>query len=231
MSQIKDLSNPLRLRILRTLITSFKRPIRCIEVGSWFGIGSTKVFLDSLPEGSVLKLIDCWDIESLDSSPKQEPKKGAIEFGLKTEDIHNSMRELANDGYRSVCTQVENFNIAYPGKLDISVIRDFSHMALPKLRPNSFDLIYLDSNHDYSTVKGEIQYAKELIREDCPAVLCGDDLEWPINNVTTSLSRQLKNYDYALPQRFHPGVHQAVYETLGTVTMLHGFWWKWFNAR
>lgn len=231
MSQIKDLSNPLRLRILKTLITSFRRPIRCIEVGSWFGMGSTRIFLDSLPEGSTLKLIDCWDIQSLEPRPKKGPKQRVIESDVGTEDIHNSMRNLASDAYRSVLNQVEDFNIAHPGKLDISVIRDFSHLALPKLSPYSFDLIYLDSNHDFDTVKGEIELSKGLLRADRSAVLCGDDLEWPITNLTTRLSREMKNYELALPQGFHPGVHQAVYETLGTVTMLHGFWWKWFAAR
>ena len=49
-----------RLEGMKSVIGEFKRPINALEIGVWYGEGSTKVWLDALIEKSSITLIDFW---------------------------------------------------------------------------------------------------------------------------------------------------------------------------
>jgi predicted O-methyltransferase YrrM len=50
-----------------------------------------------------------------------------------------------------------------------------SNEALPLLRPSSFDLIYVDGFHGYSTVRSDLINASPLLKDG--GILCGDDYD------------------------------------------------------
>jgi hypothetical protein len=53
---------PARVAPMREIISRFAndRPINLLEIGTWFGAGSTALFLEVLPRGSSITLVDSW---------------------------------------------------------------------------------------------------------------------------------------------------------------------------
>jgi len=54
--------SPARVAPMREIISRFAndRPINLLEIGTWFGAGSTALFLEILPRGSSITLVDSW---------------------------------------------------------------------------------------------------------------------------------------------------------------------------
>jgi hypothetical protein len=204
------------------MLQGFKEPIRCIEVGTWFGLGSTQVFLNHLPHGSELILIDRWDFELGTPSPRL--------LGGE-QDLHTSFAEFAMSAYNSTIEQVEEFNRRHPGRIAVEVRRGMSVTELKKMPPTAFDVIYLDSNHDFETVRQELPLALNALALDRKSFICGDDLEWPITDLNVKLATKCRNREQAKPEGFHPGVLLALAESLPQVQMQHGFWWLQVGER
>ncbi|MBK9616444.1 MAG: hypothetical protein IPO35_13395 [Uliginosibacterium sp.] len=52
---------PSRVPHMRKLMAeSFSGPIQALEIGAWFGSGSTRIWLETLPAGSTLTIVDGW---------------------------------------------------------------------------------------------------------------------------------------------------------------------------
>ena len=88
------------------------------------------------------------------------------------------------------------------------------------------DLIYIDGDHSYENVSGDIEASCKLIKEG--GIICGDDLELQGHQVDTSIIEKIPYVDKYMDQKsgivFHPGVTQAVEEIFGTVSSWSGFW-------
>lgn len=52
---------------VKSLIDNFDRPTNVLEIGTWYGLGSTIVFKDNLPRGSSLFLLDRWEAYASDA--------------------------------------------------------------------------------------------------------------------------------------------------------------------
>ena len=46
---------------MRQAIKEFNGPINMLEIGTWYGEGSTQVWLDELKSGSSITLLDSWN--------------------------------------------------------------------------------------------------------------------------------------------------------------------------
>lgn len=91
-----------------------------------------------------------------------------------------------------------------------------------------FDVIYIDGDHRYEAVVGDILMAKKLLASG--GILCGDDLEKQVHEVDLDILQKgveegrdtivsgEKGYS------FHPGVTLAVHEAIGEVSSYAGLW-------
>jgi len=52
--------NPSRKQSMADVVALFQQPILALEIGTWFGKGSTQIWIKSLPKGSSLVLMDSW---------------------------------------------------------------------------------------------------------------------------------------------------------------------------
>lgn len=113
-----------------------------------------------------------------------------------------------------------------PESLPVSLIREASATALPKLRDASFHMIYVDGSHFFEDVLGDLREAQRLIKPG--GIICGDDLELKRHQCDVEFARAHKHLDYPtdpITQRqFHPGVTLAVGETFEDVSLYDGFW-------
>lgn len=203
---------PLRLQAMRNAVARFTHPIDALEIGTWFGEGSTQIWLHSLPRGSSLTLIDPW-----------RPYSSAADLADEDWD-YAGMDRQAIKGYFSTILEVWKFETEHPGRLRISILRGDSEALCQQMRDGLFDFIYIDGDHKYESVRTNIADAKRLAKDD--ALICGDDLEFLPNERLLAVARQHPDRDYLRePHNFHPGVLAAVHDELGNVSMSDGFWW------
>ena len=197
---------------------AFTVPIIGLEIGTWFGLGSTQIWLNHIKAGSTLMLVDAW-------------KPYASNHDLKSSTLSRDMDTMATNAYLSTLVNIQKFeNETIGSDTKVQIVRSDSLTFLPLLGDNSFDFIYIDGDHKYNKVKNDIIQAKRLINKDY-GVICGDDLEVLPNAELAEISASHKNEDFlnielsGLTYNFHPGVLLAVAEEFGTVSMLNGFWW------
>jgi predicted O-methyltransferase YrrM len=206
--------HPHRRRVMEQAIRTFKRPIHALEVGSWFGEGSTRVWLENLHPGSTLTLVDAW-----------RPYASSADRLEDREWDYAAMDGQASEAFLATFLAVRRFETAYPGRVSVDIIRGDSERVLERLRTGIFDFIYIDGDHKYSSVVSNLREAKRLARNDL-AMICGDDLEKLPSPELLELARRHLDRDFLRPpHEFHPGVMLAVHEELGSVSMDHGFWW------
>jgi predicted O-methyltransferase YrrM len=204
-----------RAGVMRALITAaFSKPINALEVGVWFGIGSTNIWLHALHDKSKLVLIDSW-----------RPYASAADLKDDGWD-YKAMDDLSSDAFLSAYLNVKRFETQRNGKdVNVSLIRGSSKDFLPLLSENSFDFIYVDGDHKYESVKSDLQQAKRLVNKDF-GIICGDDLERIPTTELYELAQKNKDRDFLRhPHNFHPGVLLAVAEEFSAVNMVNGFWW------
>lgn len=193
---------------------AFDYPISALEIGTWYGVGSTQIWLDNLKNGSTLMLLDVW-----------KPYSSEVDLQDQEWD-YRAMDNLSTDAFLSTFLNIRRFE----GEKDrpnigIQMVRADSELFLPLLADKSFDFIYIDGDHKYEKVKRDIQHAKRLIKSGY-GVICGDDLERLPTQALIELAQNFKNQDYVRGQHhFHPGVLLAVAEEFGKVNMANGFWW------
>lgn len=191
-----------------------EKTVNAIEIGVWYAMGSTNIWLENLAPGSQISLIDSWvpyaSTDDLDDSGWD----------------YRSMDELSTDAFLSAYLKVKRFETLKNKKdLSVNLIRAKSNVILKSFASDHFDFIYIDGDHKYSAVKNDILHAKRLIKKDF-GIICGDDLEFFPTEELYTLSQKYTDRDYLRDSyNFHPGVLMAVYEEFPTVGMINGFWW------
>jgi hypothetical protein len=199
---------------MKTLIQdAFSGPISALEIGVWYGIGSTNIWLDNLRPGSSLFLVDAW-----------KPYSSAQDLADK-EYSYKKMDDLSTDAYLSAFLNIKRFESQDSKNISVHMTRGDSSKYLPTLKDESFDFIYIDGDHKYEKVKIDIQQAKRLVNKKY-GIICGDDLEKLPTPELVKISQGHKDRDYLRGgHEFHPGVLLAVAEELPVVNMINGFWW------
>jgi len=190
--------------------------IRGMEIGVWYGKGSTKIWLDAAPRNSEFMLIDSW-------------KPYASERDLNDDKAYDykEMDNLSTDAFMSAFLEIKKIEMERSGEgLAITLLRGDSGRCLKHLKDGTFDFIYIDGDHKYEKVKSDIQEAKRLISKEI-GLICGDDLEKFPSNELYMIATKYPDRDYLRgPQcDFHPGVLAAIYEEFDEVNMSNGFWW------
>lgn len=204
---------PFRTEAMARAIGLFKTPIQALEIGTWFGEGSTQIWMKHLCPGSTLTLVDPW-----------RPYASSADLA-DTGWNYSGMDSLVIEGYLSTILAVRKFENANPGRLSIDILRGDSERVMDRMRDGIFDFIYIDGDHKYESVRQNLRDAKRLARHE-HALICGDDLEHLPCPELLDLARQHVDRDYLRePHNFHPGVMLAVHEEFGQVGMSDGFWW------
>jgi predicted O-methyltransferase YrrM len=184
-------------------------PASVLEIGTWMGRGSTQIWLQALPPGSSLLLIDAW--RRLHRS--RERRSIAQMDNLHHVAINSTLEQI----YRAEAER----------GISVHVVRATSQSFLPMLKDKSFDVIYIDGSHYYQDVKKDIIEAKRLIRNG--GLICGDDLDLEPTPDLIKLAREHIDIDFVvLPdgRGIHPGVMVAVSEELPHVEIENGVWWS-----
>jgi len=204
---------PFRAEAMGNAIRLFDSPIHALEIGTWFGEGSTQIWLQHLRRGSTLTLVDPW-----------RPYASAADLA-DTGWNYSAMDSQVLEGYLSTILAVRKFENSNPGKVTVDIVRGDSERVMDRMRDGIFDFIYIDGDHKYESVKQNLRDAKRLARHEI-AIICGDDLECLPNPELLALAKQHADRDYVRdPHNFHPGVMLAVHEEFGEVGMSNGFWW------
>ena len=205
---IKSQASPSRSFYLEKMLKEFKSPIKALEIGTWFGEGSTAVFRKNLLPGSTLFLLDAW-----------RPYFRGDDLNFP---YYENMNDLSFAALHNVITK--QFAIEESSSLiSTNIIRAESKAFLGELKENSFDLIYIDGDHTYQAVQADIFYAKKLIKKHF-GIICGDDLE-VIPSPEIIQKAHALNLNIDSTKDFHAGVVLAVYEAFQNVNMKSGFWW------
>jgi predicted O-methyltransferase YrrM len=183
------------------------KPCDALEIGTWMGKGSTQIWLQTLPAGSSLMLIDAW-----------RPYIAEDETTTATAGMdslhHVAINATLKEIYKTEAT------------LPVSLVRAKSTAFLPLLKDRSFDLIYIDGSHYYIDAKRDMREAKRLLRPG--GLICGDDLDTAPRDDLIALARNNIGSDLlVLPDgsAFHPGVMLAASEEFERVNCENGFWW------
>lgn len=187
------------------------RPLKILEVGSWAG-GSALVWADAIRKynegrGCVV-CVDPW-------APYLNPAQG---------EWYNVMEQsFSNDQIY----QLFLHNIRSAGYDDLVIaLRGKSVDILPLFTPHSFDVVYIDGDHRYSSIVNDLKLALPLVAES--GVICGDDLELQFSEIDAHFAYENSENDFGTDPRtgedYHPGVTRAVHELLGSVSAWQGFW-------
>ncbi|MEM5471646.1 class I SAM-dependent methyltransferase [Hoeflea sp. AS60] len=221
-SQVKKLDQSLmgsRRSVIMAALSrkAFATSIKALEIGVWYGTGSTNIWLDNFMPGSDVVLVDAW-------RPYASSADVLIdEFGAANWD-YAKMDSLSSEAFLSAFLNVRKFENEQDDK-NVSLIRGKSSSILPLLKDDSFDFIYIDADHKYESVKSDIVNAKRLISKKY-GIICGDDLEKQPTHELVELAKKYKERDYIKGEYgFHPGVCLAIFEEFEAVNMVDGFWW------
>ena len=118
-------------------------------------------------------------------------------------------------------------NVSQLGRgVSVQPLRGRSEQLLPLLREKSFDLVYIDGDHAFEAVRGDIEASLPLLRPG--GILCGDDLDLEYGQCDIDHAMKNRDAQPALDPKtgtvFHPGVTLAVNDLIGKVGNYLGFW-------
>lgn len=182
-----------------------------LEVGSWCG-ASALTWSQALTSYNAQEgLITCIDLWEPFFNILEHPGEAYIAINEALE--NGSAYELFKNNIKSI-------------KFDIQYIRGKSENILPLLAEGVFDVVYVDGNHTYDTVRADLEIAKSLVSEG--GIICGDDLNLQMDQCDIETALQNPNQDTVRDPKtgknFHPGVTLAVNEIFGKVSSWAGFW-------
>jgi predicted O-methyltransferase YrrM len=188
--------------------------LNVLEVGSWAG-ASAVTWVESLKQASIdghVMCIDPWE-PFLDVKNNPDRHYQEMENSLETGTIFNLfLHNIETTGNRS----------------RVKIAKGRSSEILPKIEPNTYDIIYIDGAHDYKGVEYDLKKAADIIPEG--GIICGDDLEIQMDRINKDdlMADVAHGFDYTQDKtsgiNYHPGVTRAVGETFGIVGEWHGFW-------
>ena len=209
---------PWRVKGMQEVIKEFNRPINALEVGTWYGEGSTRIWLEALQDKSSITLIDCW-----------KPFSSERDYQDTMFD-YKKMDDMMQDAYFNVYGVVREYE--EKRDLDINIIRGDSKNYLKNFADNTFDFIYIDGSHHYPAVKSDIVQAKRIVNQEY-GIICGDDYENEPTEQMLELARKNTDVDFLKEpgiNHFHPGPLLAIYEEFnGDVNRHDGFWWLYVD--
>jgi predicted O-methyltransferase YrrM len=190
-----------------------REPLRMLEIGSWAG-GSSLTITNALRTSSTLPhrvyCVDPWQV---------------YDFNMVETGHYNMMRDALANGS---ALQLFMHNVGMAAAWDwIVMLRGKSKDVLPCLRPATFDLIFVDGDHRYSSASADLALASPLLKVG--GILCGDDLEVQLDQADLDSCRANCEQDYykddpRAGRAYHPGVTLAVGEMFGRVAEQVGFW-------
>ena len=197
--------------VLRMLLKLTPPDARVLEIGTYFGEGTTKVFIDELSNQASFFVMDKWS-EYISTTDKAKTPFYRIMDGMSYFATTNTLRVIRE----AECMK---------DSPSITMIRRSSNDLF--LADNFFDLVFIDGSHYYQDVRCDIELALRILKPG--GIICGDDLEILPSANLAAVAKQYLDHDF-VPDKdsleFHPGVALAVYELLGTVEMKAGTWWK-----
>jgi methyltransferase family protein len=174
---------------------------RMAEIGSWLGNGSTQVFLQELATypGSSLLCVDTW---------KGNPNVRRHQDIASRYDVLNTFRANVDAAKSSV---------------QVQMLVGESVEASAIVADAAFDLVFIDADHSYSSVKADIAAWRSKVRR--AGILCGHDCEGrvtPENSDRLAAHRELDAItgEGTVFAAIHPGSIIAVDEAFsGSATL------------
>ena len=194
------------------IVKEFTTPIHALEIGSWYGVGSTNIWLEFLPEGSTLTLLDLWRPFANDGSD-------CVQMGDE--------RNVPYDAFLSTINHIKSFELdekMSKRNIKVNIVRGDSNPFLSYFNSNMFDFIYIDGDHSYKGSYYDMCEAKRLIKSN--GIICGDDYDSPVSD--SNIEELRKHIDNPKAPH-HPGLSVAVYEAFGQVNNSNGFWWVYMK--
>ncbi len=189
-------------------------PLRVLEIGSWAG-QSAVLWADGLRERGVAGTVTCVDPWASYVRPEHRGTNTGLDL----------MERAAR---RDRIFRLFWHNVRACGHAGVVVpFRASSRVALPLLREQAFDLVFIDGSHAYSDVIWDLAAGARLVRDG--GLIGGDDLELQFDEVDAAAARASRECDYTTDPRsgreFHPGVTLGVHETFGRrIPAWDGFW-------
>jgi hypothetical protein len=190
---------------------------RLLELGAWSGqstilwAANAKYEFERLgkPKNVLVMCIDIWGVyPSL-----QAPNEGVAAMlpAAESDEI----------------IEIFLHNIKAAGQADVVVpLRASTRLAHQFLQPGFWDVVYVDADHAYDSVRQDIRDYQPLVKEG--GYMAGDDLELQQDEIVVEHARRLRNTDDTVDpptgRGYHPGVTLAVWEHFGRVISLDGFW-------
>jgi len=200
-----------------------KQKLRILEIGAWVG-ASALTWLDALDRyaggNGEVWCCDLWE-PYLEVTPERAAQAAGA---LPESDVGLAMDVAAKAG---VAQALFAYNVARAGGTSRVVqLKGDSASILPGLASEQFDLVYIDGDHRFEAVRRDVAEARRLVRRG--GVVCGDDLEFQLDEVDAAFARAQPNADWMLDpqsgQGYHPGVTVAVGESFGRVSAYGGYW-------
>jgi predicted O-methyltransferase YrrM len=196
------------------------KPFEVLEIGSWAG-GSAITWADAINKFNLGKgkvtCIDPW-------VSYFEPSEALS--GL-SDDAQMHYQEMTDSLADDKIYKLFLHNIKAAGHDNIvTSLRGMSGNLLPNLESETFNLVFIDGDHRYSSVLSDIRHTLRLVADG--GIICGDDLELQLHQIDLENAQKHQDVDYILDpltnQYFHPGVTLAVAEVFGEVSVWDGFW-------
>ena len=198
--------SPANQRALEKALRRHGRPgLRVLEIGTWKGL-STSVIARVVKElGGHVYCIDTW--------------AGNVGVGGAHKQV------LVKDVFAVFRTNMKLlglWEVVRPIYMDSAVAPEI-------LRDQFFDVIFIDADHRYEFVKGDVTRLLPKLKPG--GIICGDDCEVFYRDVPAEFIEQHCHQDFAIlnGRGYHPGVIKALHELWGGDYQLEPdstFWWK-----
>jgi tetratricopeptide (TPR) repeat protein len=196
-----------------------EKPFHILEIGSWAG-GSAITWAEAIKKWNKGKgrvvCIDPWksyfDPSRYSGLPQDQ------------QGVYHEMAEALSTG-KIFDLFLHNIRVS-AHEDSVLPVKGASDVILPLFGEGRFDLIFIDGDHTYPRVLGDIRKSAPLVGEG--GILCGDDLELQLSQIDRNHAELNKHMDYILDPKakvnFHPGVSLAVGEFFGEVSAWEGLW-------
>lgn len=186
-----------------------------LEIGSWFGASAltwAQGISKYAEKNSSITCIDAWEPFFNMSDHFNDEYVKEMEELLKSDFAYNVF--------------LHNIGTINNGKIKTQHFRGKSENILPQLKDQIYDIVFIDADHAYKSVKQDIKNSIRLVKNG--GIICGDDLNLQFHEIDKDYAILKKEKDFIedplTKKNYHPGVTVAVYEEFGDVSSWGGFW-------